>query len=312
MTSVLLWRIVAGLLVFIVAVGYLLAEMVRREDEVRERIRLVQGLGRAGPTVRVDRLEDGLAAIRRLGGLIIQSGILPRKSITDLEQTLAAAGYRPATALPLVVGNKVALMVMLPVIGWLMAGSTGIDHGYALRWIAAGLGASIGMMLPDMVAGWLRRGYLSEVERGLPDALDLLVICADAGLPLETALERVALEFRESDPPTANELSLTASEMKILPDRRLALVNLGARTGLESLIALGGTLAQTLQYGTPLTQALRTLSAEMRTTMLVRFEERAARLPVLLTLPMIGLFLPCVIIIVLAPAGVQVYHMMNG
>jgi tight adherence protein C len=310
MTSVLLWRIVIVGLVFVIALGFILIRISRREDRIRERIRFVQGSARANPAVRVNRLEDALTAVRRLGGFIIDSGILSRKSITDLEQTLAAAGYRAATALPLVVGNKVALMIALPVVFSLLAGSAGV-HSNALRWLAAGAGASLGLMLPDLVIGRLRRRYLADVERGLPDALDLLVICADAGLPLETALDRVALEFRESDPPTANEISLTANEMKILPDRRHALVNLGVRTGLDSLIALGGTLAQTLQYGTPLTQALRTLSAEMRHAMLMRFEERAARLPVLLTLPMIGLFLPCVIIVVLGPAGVQVYHMMH-
>ena len=167
-------------------------------------------------------------------------------------------------------------------------------------------------MLPDFIIGRLRRRYLTAVETALPDALDLLVICADAGLPLETAFDRVALEMRDSDPPTANELALTSGEMKIMPDRRQALVNLGRRTGLDSLTALGGTLAQTLQYGTPLTQALRTMSAELRHTMLMRFEERAARLPVLLTLPMMMFFLPCVILVAGGPAAVQVYHLLKG
>ncbi len=311
MNSTLFWPVIAGALVFTAVVGCLLADMLRREDQISQRIRIVQGRHRAGAAAGVNRMESMLNAVRRLGVVIIQSGLLSRKAIRDLELTLAAAGYRASTALPLVVGNKVALMIGLPVLSWLAAGSVNFD-GDALKWIAAGGGATLGLMLPDLVIGRLRKRYLQEAERGLPDALDLLVICADAGLPLETALDRVAQEFRESDPPTANELALTAGEMKILPDRRQALVNLGVRTGLESFIALGGTLAQTLQYGTPLTQALRTLSGELRHTMLVRFEERAARLPVLLTLPMIGLFLPCVIIVVLGPAGVQVYHMMNG
>ncbi len=310
MTNLMLWRLIAAVLVIIVVVAFLLMEMTKREDQVKQRIRLAQGRGRASATPRVNRIEDALSALSRFGALIIQSGLMSRKSIADLELTLAAAGHRTATALPLVVGNKVALMIGLPVIFWLLAGNLGV--GSAVRLIAAAAGASLGMTLPDLVISRLRKRYLAEVERGLPDALDLLVICADAGLPLETALDRVAMEFRESDPPTANELSLTANEMKILPDRRTALVNIGTRTGLDSLVTLGGTLAQTLQYGTPLTQALRTLSSEMRHTMLMRFEERAARLPVLLTLPMIGFFLPCVIIVVLGPAGVQVYHMMNG
>jgi tight adherence protein C len=312
MSGPILLRIAGGAVVIImVALGILLSALMRKQELIEARIRFVQGAAEPKSAKRANRAEDILRAVRRLGSAIIQSGILSRKAIADLEQTLAAAGYRPASALPLVVGGKVALMIGLPLVAWLAAGSLEIAHG-AGRMIIAVAGAAVGMILPDMIIGRLRKRYLADVERGLPDALDLLVICADAGLPLETALDRVALEFRDSDAPTANELALTAGEMKVMPDRRQALVNLGVRTGLDSLTALGGTLAQTLQYGTPLTQALRVLSAEMRHTMLTRFEERAARLPVMLTMPMMLFFLPCVILVVGGPAAVQVYHMMKG
>jgi tight adherence protein C len=311
MTHVMLWRVAAIGFVLILIVAVMLLGVARRQDIVAERLRVVQGRGRAPVAPRANRVDDVVGAIRRFGDMILQTGIFSGKSSRDLEQTLAAAGYRPASALPLVVGSKVALMLTLPLIAWIVAGGlSGTSSQIPL--VAAFGGAAVGLILPDMIVGRLRKRYLAEVERGLPDALDLLVICADAGLPLETALDRVALEFRDSDPPTANELSLTANEMKVLPDRRQALVNIGARTNLDSLIALGGTLAQTLQYGTPLTQALRVLANEMRDIMLNRFEERAARLPVLLTLPTIAFFLPTVIIIVLGPAGVQVFHMMHG
>nr|WP_294500955.1 type II secretion system F family protein [uncultured Rhodopila sp.] len=309
MTSVLLWRVIAAGFVLILLAAAVLSEITRRQDQVKERIRLVQGRRPANATVSANRFDDALGAIRRLGGMILETGLFSAKTTGDLEQTLAAAGYRPASALPMVVGAKVSLMVTLPVLAWFLSGGFGDS---TIQIVAAFGGLAIGLILPDMIIGRMRKRYLADVERGLPDALDLLVICADAGLPLETALDRVAMEFRDSDPPTANELALTANEMKMLPDRRQALINIGVRTNLETLVALGGTLAQTLQYGTPLTQALRVLSNEMRDTMLVKFEERAARLPVLLTLPMIGFFLPCVIIVVLGPAGVQVYHMMNG
>nr|WP_294550389.1 type II secretion system F family protein [uncultured Rhodopila sp.] len=309
MTHVMLWPILAAGFTLMIIAAALLSEVARRQDQIDERIRVAQGRRRSAGTARANRVEDAVGAIRRLGGIILQSGILSSKTTADLEQTLAAAGYRPASALPLVVGGKVALMGALPFLAWFLTEGSGDS---TIQLVAAFGGVSIGLFLPDLIIGRLRKRYLAEVERGLPDALDLLVICADAGLPLETALDRVAMEFRDSDPPTANELALTANEMKMLPDRRQALVNIGLRTNLETLVALGGTLAQTLQYGTPLTQALRVLSNEMRDTMLVRFEEKAARLPVLLTLPMIGFFLPCVIIVVLGPAGVQVYHMLHG
>ena len=171
--------------------------------------------------------------------------------------------------------------------------------------------AVMGLMLPDYVVRSIRQRYLKGVEAGLPAALDLLIICAEAGMALEAGFERVAFEARDGAAATANELRITASEMKMLADRRQALVNMGKRTGLESMVRLGGVLAQSLKYGTPLTQALRILAAEMRQTVLTRFEARAARIPVLLTIPMIMFILPCVFVVVAGPAAVEVMRTMN-
>src|SRR5208337_4205534 len=124
-------------------------------------------------------------------------------------------------------------------------------------------------------------------EAGMPDALDMMVICGQAGLGLEASVERVGAEIRFAHPAVAEALTRTAHEMPVNADPRSALLNLGRRTGLASMRRLAGVLIQSIQYGTPLTQALRTLSAEQRQEMLARFEGRAAKLPVLLTLPMI-------------------------
>ena len=173
-------------------------------------------------------------------------------------------------------------------------------------WAIGLLGAAIGGLLaPDLVAKRLRKRYLRELERGLPDALDLMVICSEAGLALEGAVERVAAEIGPANRAVAAEFSVCSSELRILADRRAALMNMAERTRLELLRRLGTTLAQTLQYGTPLTQALRTLSAEMRHDQLVRFEARAAKLPVLLTVPMILCILPTLFLVVAGPAMLQ-------
>ena len=187
-----------------------------------------------------------------------------------------------------------------------------IEASFTQAMLAMAGMAMAGLLAPDLVIRRLRRQYLAAVERGMPDALDLLVICAEAGLPLETGLARVAEALRESNRPTSLELAAVASEMKILPDRRQALINLGLRTGLDSTVQLGGTLAQTLQFGTPLTQALRVLAQKMRDSALTRFEERAAWLPVFLAIPMILFILPCVVLVVGGPAAVQVIKMMRG
>jgi len=167
------------------------------------------------------------------------------------------------------------------------------------------------MLLPDYVVRSRRNAFLKRVQAGLPDALDMMVICSEAGLGLEPAITRVAVEIGQAHPAVAEELLLTASELRVIPDRRTALLNMGSRTGLESLKRLGATLVQTLQYGTPLSQALRTLSAEMRGEMLVRFEERAARLPAVLTVPMIVFILPTVFMIVGGPAMLSVIASMH-
>ncbi len=108
------------------------------------------------------------------------------------------------------------------------------------------------------------------------------------------------------------ELSITHNELRIFADRRVALLNMGKRTGLVSLQRLAGTLAQALRYGTPLTQALRSLAADLRAEALTRFEARAARLPVLMTLPMILFILPCVFLIVAGPAMLAIMQKLSG
>jgi tight adherence protein C len=134
----------------------------------------------------------------------------------------------------------------------------------------------------------------------------MLVICAQAGLGLESAMRRVAIEIGAAHPSVAAELEATLNEMRIAVDSQRAIANLGARTGLPSLKRVTSTLVQTLQYGTPLTDALRVLSAEMRQDVLTKFEARAARLPVLLTMPMIIFIFPCIFIVIAGPAALQI------
>jgi tight adherence protein C len=166
-------------------------------------------------------------------------------------------------------------------------------------------------LLPDHVVRTLHKRHLKSVERGLPDALDMLVICSEAGLGLEPAIERVGREIGHAHQDVAEELLNVAREMRVNADRRAALMNMGKRTGLASLRRLGVTLVQTLQYGTPLSQALRTLSSEMRQEALTRFEARASRLPTLLTVPMIVFILPCLFLIVGGPAIIRVIQLMR-
>ena len=295
----------------VLLVGLLTAlawEPLRREGVVQRRL---QGLA-ATPShgAKRDRRRSAWTRVAgAVGGVFTRSGLLSAKTIADLEATLAASEMRGHQALPVFVGAKVLLLAAGGLGGLALVRQTGWSG--MLGWGVPAAGAILGLLGPDLVLGRLRARYLAAVERAMPDALDLLVICSEAGLALEQGIERVAREIRVSSPPCARELAQTSDELRIMADRRMALQNMARRTGLVSLQRLAGTLSQALQYGTPLSQALRTLAAELRTEALTQFEARAARLPVLLTLPMIVLILPCVFLIVVGPAALAILDTMK-
>jgi len=135
----------------------------------------------------------------------------------------------------------------------------------------------------------------------MPDALDLLVVCAESGLSLNQAIEEISHQLRRSNKDVADEFTATSAEMRILPDFGQALDNLVDRTGLANLRGLVATLKQSLQFGTPLAESLRIVAGEMREERRTQIEERAARLPVLLALPMMAFILPCLLMIVGTP-----------
>ena len=156
--------------------------------------------------------------------------------------------------------------------------------------------------VPDIVLGRLAAGRRQRIDAGLPDALDLMVISAEAGLSFEQGIDFVAREMGPSAADVSEEFRITAAELRVLGDRSQALRNLAERVDLRAARSIVTTLTQTLRYGTPLAQSLRVLAAEMRNARLLQIEARAARMPVLMTMPLMGFILPTVIIICAGPA----------
>ena len=143
----------------------------------------------------------------------------------------------------------------------------------------------------------------AAIRKGLPDALDLLVICAEAGLTVDAAFGRVAKELGRAYPEAGDEFALTAIELSFLTDRRQAFDNLAQRVPLDSVKGVVTTMIQTEKYGTPLASALRVLSAEFRHERMMRAEEKDARLPAIMTVPLILFILPVLFIVILGPAA---------
>jgi tight adherence protein C len=151
------------------------------------------------------------------------------------------------------------------------------------------------------------------IRKGLPDALDLLVICAEAGLTVDAAFHRVAKELGRAYPELGDEFQLTAIELGFLNDRRNAFENLATRVNLEAVKGVVTTMIQTEKYGTPLASALRVLSAEFRNERMMRAEEKAARLPAIMTVPLILFILPVLFVVILGPASCRISDtLMNG
>jgi tight adherence protein C len=148
-----------------------------------------------------------------------------------------------------------------------------------------------------------------SVRRAWPDALDLLLICVESGMGIESAFRKVSEEIGSQSVPLAEELSLTTAELSYLQDRRKAYENLGERTGLEGVRGVVTSLIQAEKYGTPVGQSLRVLAQENRDMRMAEAEKKAAALPPKLTVPMILFFLPVLFAVIITPAAIQVANL---
>jgi len=282
---------------------------LRRQERLARRLLTIRRPDDASITGSSHQAVGLLGLIGAIGSGMARSGLLSQKTMAGLTTTLGASGLRGPRALEVFVGAKLLLLLVLPLLA--MAALQRFELSSLVRNVSIAGAALVGLLGPDW---WVRRRYkqyLNAIQIGLPDALDLMVICAEAGLGFEPAINRVAAEIRQAHPAISEEFGKTASELRVAADSRMALINMGTRTGLDSVKRMTSMLVQTMRYGTPLGDALRVLSAEMRQEMLIRYETRAARLPVLLTIPMILFILPCIFLIVGGPAVVQVMKTMH-
>lgn len=249
-----------------------------------------------------------LRADAGLAGLARRLKLAQHSQSERIRERLMQAGLRSREAMLVYLACKPVLPVVFTIAGLVLV--YGLDLGELegpLKPAAVLAAAVLGFYAPDLYVGNAAKKRRQALQKALPDGLDLLVICAEAGLSLDTALTRVADEIGPSAPELAEELGLTSVELNFLPERRQALLNLGKRCNLPSLRGVVNTLLQTEKYGTPLAQSLRVLSAEFREQRMLRAEEKAARLPATLTVPMIVFILPTLFIVLAGPAMLNVY-----
>ncbi|MFJ3462880.1 type II secretion system F family protein [Achromobacter spanius] len=221
------------------------------------------------------------------------------------ERLLAQAGWRRPEASGLFMAAKYGSGVVLCALAmWLL---TSPQTRFGLTGLAVGLiSLFVGTTLPEVLVK-LRAGRRHEaLARSMPDALDLMVICAEAGLPFPRILKVVSRELAFSAPAMADELAFTSAELQLLPDRAAALRHLADRTRVPTIESMVGSLVQAERYGTPLAQALRTIAEESRSRLILELEEKAGKLPAQLSVPLMTLILPPVVAIVATPALMRV------
>ena len=223
-----------------------------------------------------------------------------------LKLKLAGAGYRGPQAAIIFTFTRLLAPIGLAAVAFLLLFVTkSFDVDYYAKVGITVLMLPLGFYLPPLILHSQLQGRQQAFTSSFPDALDLLVICVEAGLSMEAAFNRVTEEMAQTAPVLAQEFGLTTAELAYLGDRSRALQNLADRTGIPSVKSLCTSLIQSEKYGTPLGTALRVISQENRDDPMAAIEEKAAALGAKLTVPMIAFFLPVIFIVVIGPAVIQ-------
>jgi tight adherence protein C len=239
---------------------------------------------------------------QQLGAKIAVTKVIGTAKQESLLSALVAAGIKGHGHLAALITTKFCLgTALIPLCWTLLEWRQSFADAPTTRLIILAGAGILGWHCPEVVLSRLAARRRRRLESGMPDAFDLLVICTQAGLSLDHAIEQVGQFLRPCNTEVAKEFATTATEMRVLPVRTQALENLAVRAGLGSLRSMVVTLNQSIKFGTSLTESLKILAAEMRIGRLARFEERAARLPVLLTLPLMIFVLPSLMVVIGTP-----------
>lgn len=267
-----------------------------RKDELRSQL--------VANKARSSRRAESVGFMKRVVNLL---QLMQDQQVSKLRDRLAQAGYRSQDAIIMFVFFKALMPVAFGIISFVLFYILKVgDLQPALNLLSVCGACLFGFLAPDLYVSNTTTKRQQLLAKALPDGLDLLVICAESGLSLDAGLERVAREIGNASPALAEELQLTSVELGFLPERRHALQNLNRRTNLSAIRGVVNTLVQTEKYGTPLSQSLRVLANEFREQRLLRAEEKAARLPATLTVPMIVFILPVLFIVLIGPAVISV------
>ena len=251
-----------------------------------------------------DRMRTFLSSLKVLQDSQLKAAQLQLVRAGIRSKDLAVLIIFARMALPIIIGGGVILAVYG--FGWKD------DWSPLKRFMLIAFSLIGSYKAPDIFISNKVKKRSDAVRKGLPDALDLLVICAEAGLTVDASFHRVARELGRAYPELGDEFALTAIELGFLAERRQAFENFSSRVALDAIRGVVTTMIQTEKYGTPLASALRMLSAEFRNERMMRAEEKAARLPAIMTVPLIVFILPVLFVVILGPAACSISDNLLG
>lgn len=215
------------------------------------------------------------------------------ENLDQLRTILQSSGFNHYRALPVWIGIKTVSMFLFPIMAFVVAQF--FENSLTDVLIITLVGVVIGIMGPRVILSVMKRRFDKAIRAGTPDAIDLLMVCSEAGMGLESGLERVAQEMNQTNPAIAGVLCDLLDDLRILPNRIDAFEKFGSRS--EGLRRFGTMVSQSLQYGTPLSQALRSIAVDLRRERITKLEERAHKLGAKLTIPMVLFLLPAMFVI---------------
>lgn len=238
-------------------------------------------------------------------------GFLPAADGTDALRTgLVRAGFRRLDAPLIFMGSKIVMAVALPIAWVAYATITARPLGNLM--LITLVSAFVGFYVPTIFIAARQRRRHAEILASLPDGLDLMVVCVEAGLGLGAALQRVGVEIRLASRQLSDELALVNQEMQTGVSRTDSLRNLAERTGVEEVYSLVAMLIQTDKLGTSVAQSLRAHADSMRTRRRQRAEQMARKAAIKLAFPLVFLIFPALLVIILGPAGIQLLKALSA
>jgi tight adherence protein C len=291
-----------GAAVFI-CVWALASQIANAFDPLRKRVLAIQQRG-----LQPERRNRFLLVMQQLGTRLMPRTTHQRQHAATL---LRHADYRSEHAVPIFYGIKITTMALMPLFVLATTNALwGLNMDDVPLYLAvAGL---VGMVAPDFVLKQQVKRRQARLQEGLPDTMDLLVVCAEAGLGLNASIHRVATEIKLTHPELAKELQLYSMQISAGMNSRESLADLKARSGVEDIQTLVTTLMQSMRFGTSIADTLRVYSSELRDKRLQAIEEKAARVATLMLIPMVTCILPSFLLVILGPPILSAMRSLSG